>query len=106
MPAFLIFIPSHPADLRFSYFTGHLGLIKISFKDYKSFGVLERGRARLLCLQDYLKPYFRYQFAQQNGFGQKIDTAAATFKITQSDLEKHGLPEETNPPNITYHVLF
>lgn len=32
----LFFIPSYPADLRFSYFTGHLGLIKISFKDYKA----------------------------------------------------------------------
>lgn len=31
-----IFIPSYPADLRFSYFTGHLGLIKIRFKNYKA----------------------------------------------------------------------
>lgn len=31
-----IFIPSYPADLRLSYFTGHLGLIKIRFKNYKA----------------------------------------------------------------------
>lgn len=30
------FIPSYPADLRFSYFIGHLGLIKIRFKNYKA----------------------------------------------------------------------
>lgn len=31
-----IFIPSYPADLRFSYFTGHPGLIKIRFKNDKA----------------------------------------------------------------------
>lgn len=31
-----IFIPSYPADLWFSYLTGHIGLIKIRFKNYKA----------------------------------------------------------------------
>lgn len=46
-------IPPYPADLRFSHFTVHLGLIKISFKDYKGL-VFWKGIELAYCANEMI----------------------------------------------------
>lgn len=66
-----IFIPSYPADLRFSYFTGHLGLIKIRFKNYKALEFWKAVRLGYCVCEMITSPTSCISLLSKMGLGRK-----------------------------------
>lgn len=95
-----IFIPSYPADLWFSYLTGHIGLIKIRFKNYKALEFWKGVGLGYCDCEMIASPTSCISLLSKMDLGRKINKAATTFKITQSELKKHGLPEGTSPKTL------